>query len=274
MLLLLAACGPDDVDSEAAVDLAQGILHEHEDPADALVHLHVVEGYPYEAAWGGATLEGVGLASWLAPCAVDPTVQIEAALWVQAGVYPWTILDTGGPPLDACVRDRLGRLPVEAPVAQGAEDLWLVRYKAGEAGPSGHVAGRVTGDPPVAGPALPAPSPPYVLFLKHGSMDWSHIRFEHGNVTWPQMEGSRVVTWNPETVARAVTCPDGALTLVRVVAEVERGDVVDVDTAPENECVAEKVRVANLAAIPLEDDRTVDDVHSALVVFDVPVGPW
>ena len=273
-LILLGACDEDTSDEGLAVEVAREHLEAHDNPANALVSVHVANDYGWSMAWGRPAVDGFDLSAWLASCAVAPGLQVDATLLVAAGGYPWTILETRGAPLDACLTDRLRRLPVEEPVVQGARDVWVVRYQAGEVGATGGTASVAPGEDVWS--AAPSPAPPNVLYRDDGAIESSHIRFDRGMVTWAQKAGHRLATWDPEALARQVRCPAATLSLVRVVVELQQGSIVDVQTAPEDACVEGRVEEAapEVRAVVVEAEDTVGDVDSALLVFDVPVGAW
>ena len=272
-LVLLIGCDDTDAFGEARAR-AEDFLDAHP-RGTAIVQASV--DTPTVIGVVGTRWQGADLAAWLAPCGQPAELAADAEIALEPGKSPWEVR---GESLPTCVSERLAAFPFEEPSRRGERDLVLVRWRPDEVTEPVAFAA-VAGEGAEAHPhGLWSQAPPYWRVSLDGEplYNRSFERTDGGGLLLSPTRATRFVEGpldDAETWARQLTCPAEALGLVRVALEFTGGDLYLPSAIPPNECVEERAR-ENARWMR---DRTLGttvlrDAAHAMVVIDVPVGPW
>lgn len=268
LVQLLTACGdPDGLElAQAAIDDALEAR-----PVGTAIVMAATTG-DVEGTLGGAW-RGQDLGEWLAICGPQEA-DWDVTLRLEPGSWPHTLEDTEGAP--SCVTQRLSTFPFEEPSRRGEAARVSVRWRPRDtvtptAWATGH--GETSG-------ALLAQSPPYHRRSPSGRYLKSDLVLSSPERLRPDPESDVVAGDLPDADAwaRELTCAkkaDDSLRLVRTSLLFDDGELVEVETSPETDCVAERAEERQDWLRSREvGDTPLPSAGRVLVVLDVPVGPW
>lgn len=249
MIFALLAC-EDDPDRDAALARADAVLDA--EPKGTLIVLASTDGH-LEAS-GGSVWHGADLAQRIDRCAAE---DFSATVDLAPGGFPWDVDDA-----PECVRNQLATFPFEAPTRSGERAVVRVRWRPSE-----------------PEPALAAPTsergaralvPPYWRRSEAG-LD---LRFDDERVLVRESADLRAGRlWNPSAWVGQLTCT-GELQLVRTSLVFRRGELLEVHTTPEVDCVESHAWAsANWMLRQSIEGDVIGDGGAWLVVVEVPVTP-
>ncbi len=272
-LVLLIGCDDTDAFGEARAR-AEDFLDAHP-RGTAIVQASV--DTPTVIGVVGTRWQGADLAAWLAPCGQPAELAADAEIALEPGKSPWEVR---GDALPTCVSERLAAFPFEEPSRRGERDLVLVRWRPDEVTEPVAWSRGADGGAEAHPRGLWSQAPPYWRVSLDGEPLWNRD-FEiasGGGLLLPPPRATRFDEGpldDAETWARQFTCPAAALGLVRVALGFSDGGLKMQVIVPPNECVSEKVRENRRWMRDRSLGTTVlRDAAHAMVVIDVPVGPW